>query len=377
MTTPATEHLVHPVTRLPLWADTPHSLTDGQHRHPVVAGIPYLRSRRKDVAAKALNALDVGDDTMALMLLLQDQDDWAPEPAPDFAAIAQVLTGKPSYRDAMRLLNFGPVAHYFAHRWSAPSFLSALGLLAAYAPLDRPLIDVACGTGQILREVALRGGIAIGVDQVFAKLWLGQRYLGLQRLICADAQSLPMAASDTPRTVICHDALYFLDDTAKQAAVRQMRAVAGPQGAVLLGHCHIKDHPHAGDRAHPMTRADWQALLPEAACHDDAALTQWFLSSGAQPLTLHTGADPAAVALALGHRQIPFVPYWDPVGALCENPLLAQHGAGMRPVWPTAGFAREYAQADYLVVPDAAADRTLSDASRFARRILVPLPPEW
>ena len=369
--------LVHPVTRSPLWHDTAHSLTDGTHRVPVVSGIPFLRQGRDRLLQTLLSALDRGDTTQALILALQDQDDWAPLPPPDAAALRDLVTGNQSFRDAMTALNFGPVAHYFAHRWSAPTFLSALGLLAAYAPLDRPLIDLACGTGQVLREVALRGGTAIGVDQVFAKLWLGQRYLGLDDLVCADAETLPFGPADAPRTILCHDALYFFHDAAKSTVIARMTDAAGPNGTVLLGHCHVRDHPHAGDRAHPLTVADWQSLMPGATCHDDAALTQWFLSRGDTPLTAHDGRPVAAVSLASGTRLARPVPFWDPVGPLVENPLLVRSVGGLRPDWPLPAFAEEYADAGYLAVPDAAVERARSRADRFARRTLLPLPERW
>ncbi|MDZ7621561.1 MAG: class I SAM-dependent methyltransferase [Candidatus Competibacteraceae bacterium] len=369
--------LVHPVSRRPLWSDTTHSLTDGTDRFPVVAGIAYLRCERSALSERVLTALDTGDGTQALILLLQDQDGWAPDAPPTADAVRKILTDKPSFRDAMRLLNFGPVADYFAHRWSAPTFLSALGLIGAYAPLNRPLVDLACGTGQVLREFALRGGEAIGVDQVFAKLWLGRRYLGLTDLICADAESLPLAESTESRSVLCHDALYFLNDAAKIAAIARMQDAAGPQGVVLLGHCHLKDHAHAGMRAHPLSLADWQALLPGATCYDDAALTWRFVSRGAVPLTPHEGGLVAAITLARGAALSDPVPFWDPVGTLTPNPLLVPHDAGLRPCWPSPDFAREYADATYLCVDDAAAAQIQPEAVRFAQRTLLPLPETW
>lgn len=369
--------LVHPVTRRPLWHDTPHSLTDGTNRAPVVSGIPFLRQGRDHLSQALLSTLDAGDTIGALILALQDQDDWAPLPPPDAMTVRDVVTGDLTFRDSMTALNFGPVAHYFAHRWSAPTFLSAMGLLAAYAPLDRPLIDLACGTGQVLREVALRGGTAIGVDQVFAKLWLGQRYLGLNDLVCADAETLPFGPAYAPCTVLCHDALYFLPDAAKSTVIARMKDVAGSGGTVLLGHCHIRGHPHAGDRAHPLCVAGWQSLMPDATCHDDAALTQWFLSRGDMHLDAHDDRPVAAVSLASGARLLRAVPFWDPVGPLVENPLLVRSEGGLRPDWPLPAFAEEYADAAYLAVPDAAAERARSRADRFARRTLLPLPEGW
>jgi len=344
---------------------------------PVVDGIPFLRQERDQLTHLLLQALDAGDTAEALVLALQDQDDWAPLPAPDAQKVRELVAGDLNFRDAMAALNFGPVAHYFAHRWSAPTFLSAMGLLAAYAPLDRPLIDLACGTGQVLREVKLRGGTAFGVDQVYAKLWLGQRYLGLDSLICADAEMLPFGPPDRSRTLLCHDALYFLADQTKTDVIARMTEAAGPDGTVLLGHCHVKDHPHAGSRAHPLAVEHWRALMAHGACYDDAALTKWFLSRGETVLESHDNQPVAAVAVASGARLAQPVPFWDPVGTLVENPLLVPSAGGLCLDWPLPDFAEEYADAGYLEVSDAAAERAQPPANRFARRTLLPLPEKW
>ena len=56
----------------------------------------------------------------------------------------------------VRASEFGPVADYFAHRWSTPTFLSGLELLGRHWQPNAPVVEIACGTGQILREVAVR-----------------------------------------------------------------------------------------------------------------------------------------------------------------------------------------------------------------------------
>lgn len=234
--------LIDPVSRRPLVADTPHSLTDGTARWPVAAGIPFLRTGRDALRGEALGALDAGDETAALVLLLADQDDYAPLPPPSDAAVAALL-GAPdvTFREAMTALEFGPVADYFAHRWSAPTFLSGLALTALHAPRGVPIVEVCCGTGQLLREFTARGFTTIGVDLVFAKVWLGRRFLRLDRLVCAEAATLPL---DVPSgaTVLNHDALYFFADAEKGAVVAAMARVANG-GALLAGHCHVAGHP--------------------------------------------------------------------------------------------------------------------------------------
>lgn len=368
--------LLHPDTKTPLSPDGPRSLAADGDRFPVVDGIAYLRAdpvRRRE----ALRALDAGDDTAALVLLLQDQDPFAPLPPPSDDIVRRVISDEEAtFRDIMAALNFGSVADYFAHRWSAPTFLSALALLALYADTTRPLVDVACGTGQVLREVAMRGGKAIGVELVFAKLWLAKRFLGLHDLVAAEAERLPIEV-EGGATVISHDALYFLDDGAKRAAVSAMRRVADG-GPILAGHCHVAGHPHGGDRAHPLTLEQWAAFLPGAELFDDQRLAEWFVARGrGRPAALrHDGA--AAVALAHGRPRAEAWALWEPSGApLTENPLLTPDGDGLVPVWPSAAFAEEYADAGYLVVNDRFSDACATVAERHARRTLVPLPARW
>ena len=371
--------LLSPNSLTPLSHDTPHSVAAADERWPVVDGIPFLRLHRDALRRETLAALDAHDEEAALALLLADQDDYAPLPPPDEATCRALMRdADATFRQAMAALNFGPVADYFAHRWSAPTFLSGLALIALYAAPHKPLVEVCCGTGQLLREFQLRGGVAIGVDQVFAKLWLGKRYLGLSHLVCADAQTLPVDVAEGATTLI-HDALYFIPDADKPLVIAAMERVAA--GAPLLaGHLHVADHPHGGDRAHPLSIAEWQTLLRDAALFDDLALTDWFVRAGEGGLGLHDASTlTAAVCLAAGHRRAEPLALWEPSDApLVENPLLAATRAGgLAPAWPSEAFAREYADATYLAMPDPASLRAMGVAERHARRALLPLPPRW
>ena len=81
-----------------------------------------------------------------------------------------------------------------ADRWSAPTFLSALGLLEMHWT-DPPLVlELACGIGQILREVAGHGVAVAGIDVVFSKLWLARHFVVPDApLVCADVTAgLPL-----------------------------------------------------------------------------------------------------------------------------------------------------------------------------------------
>ena len=187
-----------PDTGAALRADTPHSLVGPNGRWPVVDGIPFLRRGRAPLVVSMLDLLDARAPTDALALALADRDDHAKGPPPDPAACARVARGEvATLRDAMATLGYGLSGDYFAHRWSAPTYLSALALLSDGWREGHALVEVGCGIGQILRAAEVMGDICIGVDVVFSKLWLARRFVvGAETaLVCAEAETLPIACN--------------------------------------------------------------------------------------------------------------------------------------------------------------------------------------
>ena len=191
---------------------------------PVVDGIPYARAGRDALRHRVAELLGEGDVDGARVALLADADDWwdaAPPPDEQLARVASATT----LREAMDLLGMGRVGDYFAHRWSDPTYLAGLALLQQHWPADRTVVEVACGAGHLLRELAQRGlPDLVGVDVVWAKLWLAQRFVcPAARYVCADVTALPDLAVPAPAYVLCHDALYFVRD--KAAAAQGMQAL--------------------------------------------------------------------------------------------------------------------------------------------------------
>ncbi len=383
--------LCHPVSGRPLTPDTVHSLAGEGERFPVLDGIAFLRPDRRALGAAALDRLDAGDAMAAQSLLLADRDDHAPGPAPEASACRAVAEGRAdTLRRAMDALGYGPVSTYFAYRWSAPTFLAALGLLERYWQPPQPVIEIACGLGQILREVAQAGGRAIGTDLVFSKLWLARRFVvpPTVTLVCADAAS-PVLAPEPPATVICHDALYFMVE--KAATLAAMRRLAGRAGAVLVGHAHNACVDQRGVGGTPLSPEGWAELMPDALIFDDAAFAEAWAEGGvARPAAPETMRGAEALALAEGQ----------PARAPCRlgragegrrmqlNPLFVGCGGEMlHPVWPTEAIAREYAAARYLrpitrpsreLLDRAAAGEDSAEIDRLIRtRVLVDLPEAW
>jgi SAM-dependent methyltransferase len=366
----------------PLHADTavtPDSgtLHDGERRWPVVDGIPWLRAGRDAVRERAVAALDAGDPEGAAVVLLADADDWWDTPPPPDVQLRAALRAT-TLRDAVDLLGFGRVGTYFLHRWCDPSWLAALALTAAHPPAGRPVVDLACGAGHLLRHLALHGYRDLtGVDVVFAKLWLARRFVlpagAPVALVCADLTARwPLPAPVEPRHVACHDALYFLPD--KEAFVAAARRHAGDGGAVLLGHCHNARHP-AGRAGLPLDPDGWRALLPGALAYAEEELTaataaarlpvaaddEALAATEAVGLALDAGAsapDPALLGPAPGT-------------ALRRNPLYRN---GSRR-WPQERWAAEYGPRAETYLPERWTDLPTDVAVR--RRLLLDLPEAW
>lgn len=335
---------------------------------PVVDGIPFLRAGREDLAARVQALLDAGDVDGARVALLADNDDWwgeAPPPPEQLARVVHATT----LREALALLGTGRVGDYFAHRWSDPTWLSGLALLQQHWPGDRPVVEVACGTGHYLRELHRRGCTdLLGVDVVWAKLWLAQRFVCPQaRYACADVTALPpgLVAGGGPAYALCHDALYFVRD--KHAAVAGLRALAGEGGTVVVGHAHVAD-PHGL----PLAAQEWSALLGTGLLYDDDELTRALLDGRApRPAAAAALEGAEAVALVAGDVRAP-APHdlGEPLPPLRANPLYVDGAL----TWPSARYAEEYGpRSGYL--PARWPDPLPADAAR--RRLLVDLPEAW
>ncbi|CCH86325.1 Methyltransferase type 11 [Modestobacter italicus] len=333
---------------------------------PVVDGIPFARTGREELQARVAALLADGQVDRARVALLADADDWWTEPAPPAEQLARVPAAG-SLREAMQLLGMGRVGDYFAHRWSDPTHLAGLALLGQHWPGDRPVVDVACGIGTQLRELARRGvADLVGLDVVWAKLWLARRFVcPTARYVCADVTTAPDLQVGRPAFVTCTDAFYFFRD--KAAAAAAMARLAGPGGTVVVGHAHVAD-PHGA----PLPPDEYARLLGATLLYDDEELTRSLLERRApRPAPAAELAGSEAIALVAGDLRSPApVDLGEPLGPLRPNPLYAD--GALR--WPSERYAAEYGpRSGHL--PARWPDPLPADAAR--RRLLVDLPEQW
>ncbi len=381
--------LLSPTNGRPLVPRGPHLLSDGERLWPIVEGIAYLRAR-EELRLAVVEALQADREGQAVRLLLADQDRFSPTSPPDDAALNILLEAgeELTLRRAMELLHFGPVADYFTHRWSSPTFVGGLRLLELSVPnRDGRVVEYACGIGHFLRELESMGVKTVGVDIVWAKLWLARRFMGVTgTLICGDVETGTVVEPAERCTVFCHDALYFLEH--KQSALDNMRRAAAG-GRVAVGHVHTRLDQHRVGFAETLTV--YRQLTPGTTEDDRSYITAWFTEGLPTAATQHS----SAVAWMEGEtlpvaEQLHFRPA---LSDLQQNPLL---GPG-EVRWPTQGWQREYQEdaahigpytltdlvADPLVQQLVTGLREVSDLSKqerlslYRRQALLNLPPQW
>lgn len=370
--------------------DAPHALREPDGRRwPVIDGIAYLRTGRDALVERALASLDAGDRLGALGALLADQDDWWTGPAPDAADVARIAAdlGRATLRDAMRLLGFGRVGDYFAHRWSDPTYLAGLGLIEAHRRPMASVFELACGIGHYGREFVRRGVDYAGADVVFAKLWLARHWVvgPAARLVCCDAAApWPMSGGGFD-LVLCQDAYYFLEP--KREILSRLRGMVAPEGWLAVGHVHNREaENHSQGRA--VTADEITDLFPDGLVYDDSELTRALVEARppipAAPEALRR-VEAFAVAAGPGPSRAPraleggyALPPQD--STLAVNPLYvssAAKGDPLRIRFPSDRYAAEYGPlATYPETFVAPADEA-ARADAIRRRALVDLPERW
>jgi ubiquinone/menaquinone biosynthesis C-methylase UbiE len=133
------------------------------------------------------------------------------------------------------LKEYTALAPTYDRRWSAYLNASLRMTLDEVAdlPADR-VLDVACGTGQLLAVLAGRSNSPelVGIDRVPAMLNVARLKLGQRATILeCEATQLPFDDADF-QLVTCTNALHYFPDI--DAALREIRRVISPNGNLII-----------------------------------------------------------------------------------------------------------------------------------------------
>jgi ubiquinone/menaquinone biosynthesis C-methylase UbiE len=121
--------------------------------------------------------------------------------------------------------------------WSAPLEREALqtALELADVRFGERLLDVATGTGALLRELArrdVRPIRALGIDRSRAMLSRAASLLGSSTLVEADARALPFPDGSFDLVTVCY-LLHLLAVEDRQRVLQEVHRVARPAGRVV------------------------------------------------------------------------------------------------------------------------------------------------
>jgi SAM-dependent methyltransferase len=151
------------------------------------------------------------------------------------------------------------------HWWFRAKRALVRSLLSRYRARDGRGLDVGCGTGGMLQELAGRG-TWVGVDRMPVALALCQKR-GLTRLAQASALALPFPA-ETFDTCLALDVLYHRAVDSDVAALAECHRVLRPGGLLVVTDSALRwlrsGHDEAVHGARRYTRADLLARVREA-----------------------------------------------------------------------------------------------------------------
>ncbi len=98
-------------------------------------------------------------------------------------------------------------------------------------PLVNKVLDLGCGTGMLLNELARRSGFVVGIDSSPEMLELARKRRGSAALVLADADHLPFADRSFDAVV----SVTLLQNMPSPAAtVREVARVTKPEGIVIM-----------------------------------------------------------------------------------------------------------------------------------------------
>jgi SAM-dependent methyltransferase len=242
-------------------------------RYPVLAGIPVIKKGAIGYAGKtaddAVELIEAGRHREALMMALLPPAPPSPHLAPAWirrlsaikglgrvtrklhdrrvgrwrAEAEEFLSNRSATSTACDLLDFyfrrsghpSEPYNYFSFRFGQPRHLVALSLVHLIRHPSKPLLDLACGFGQITRSLLARAQAqpVFGIDRSFFAVYVAQHWMAPgAHFVCGDADgSLPFP-DDSLSAVFCSDAFHYF--VQKALTFRELQRLVGREGLIVM-----------------------------------------------------------------------------------------------------------------------------------------------
>ena len=396
-------------------------------RYPVVAGIPVLM--KGATMTEAIDLIEGGRHQDALLALLSDRSvalqpkQTRSMPLVKWSRRLQRLASQRSlrrWRDQATALvshqgkqttacdfldlyydNQREFYNYFAFRFGQPSHLVALSFASIITKPKKPILDVACGAGHIIRSLIERANdqLVIGIDRTFLLLYVAKHWVARDaEYVCCAADALPFS-NDAFSVVFCSDA--FAVFVNKIIPIREFNRVTDNEGLLMLVRNALKPSPWTDNP--PLPPEGYHALfagVPHCLVASSEVLSGYLQKKGP---SLGRSTDEGRlvhereVSIVASHRQDVFQDYglfedWPHVsGRLTLNPLYrvqARDGDGkvcLRRSFPSVGYEKEHGECkrylpesvevDSEVLADLeAGKRTLAMENLIEQCILLGIP---